>query len=318
MENWIIIWSILFAVVFCLSAFVSIQMLGGKGVLPYKTEQKIQVKLLSDLAYENARNHKYDLYLPDIKTTEMKHKIILFIHGGSYNSGSKEDGKTMCSFYAAKGYVTASLDYSLHKHGYDTNLNEMYEEVLHCVDAIKEKLLELERNHIVPHINALVLSGCSAGGTLALGYAAKYRKESPLPVSNVFTLVAPVDFEPKYWGLLKRVDGAKTDEEFVELMTGHSVSAEMMQTKEYETYIDEISPARLISEDMKEIRIIIGYGLKDHCVPANQKELLMNAMDHYELDYQYFEFPNCNHGMYRDLDIHEKFIEAVLKSLEEE
>ena len=214
--------------------------------------------------------------------------------------------------------MTASLDYSLHKHGYDTNLNEMYEEVLYCVAAMKEKLSELEKKQKILHIDSLVLSGCSAGGTLALGYAAKYGKKSPIPISHIFTLVAPVDFEPGYWKLLKRVDKVKTDAEFVKLMTGHSVSAEMMQTGKYETYIDEISPARLISEDMKGIRIIIGYGLKDHCVPANQKELLLNALNRCGIDYQYFEFPNCNHGMYRDLDIHEKFIEEVLKSLEEE
>lgn len=317
MKIWILFWIILFVVVFVLSMIISINRLGGKGVLPYQEGQKASVTILSDLFYENTRNHKYDLYLPEIELAEIKNKIIIYIHGGSYNSGSKEDGKAWCKFYAAKGYVTASLDYSLHKHGYDTSLNEMYEEVYQCVAAIKEKLLELETANIIPHIETLALSGCSAGGTLALGYTAKYGKKSPLPVSHVFTLVAPVDFEPEYWGLLKRVDGVKTDEEFVELMTGHPVSAEIMQRKEYETYIDEISPARLISEDMKGIRIIIGYGLKDHCVPANQKELLIKAMDCYELDYQYFEFPNCNHGMYRDLDIHEKFIGAVLKSLEE-
>lgn len=320
MLSWVIVWVLLFVTVFFLSAFISIRRLGGRGALPYQDGQDERVTVLSGLPYENGRGHLYDLYLPDegVIRDKKSRKVILYIHGGSYNSGAKEDGRIWCGFYAAKGYVTASLDYSLHKHGYDTSLNEMYREVHRCVAAIKDKTAELEREGRIPQMESLAVCGCSAGGTLALGYAAKYGKEAPLPISDIFTLAAPVDFEPKYWGLLKWVDKVKTDEEFLTLMTGHTVSSDMMTSKEYEKYVDEISPARLISDEMQGIRLVVGYGLKDHCVPAEQKELLMEALDRHRIEYRYFPFPNCNHGMYRDLEVHERFIEAVLEALEKE
>ncbi len=42
-----------------------------------------------------------------IKDKTQDQYLILYIHGGSFNSGSKEDGETWCKYYAAQGYITA-------------------------------------------------------------------------------------------------------------------------------------------------------------------------------------------------------------------
>lgn len=52
---------------------------------------------------------------------------------------------------------------------------------------------------------------------------------------------------------------------------------------------------------------LIGYGMKDHLVPRNLKYKLVSALEDNGVEYDYFEFPNCNHGMYRDLDMLEQF-----------
>ena len=63
----------------------------------------------SDLNYENDYGHKYDLYVPSNIDKGKAQQLILYIHGGSFNSGTKEDGEVWCKYYASKGYITASL-----------------------------------------------------------------------------------------------------------------------------------------------------------------------------------------------------------------
>ena len=100
----IFIYCAAFAVAFLVSAVVRIAMLGSA------PERLIQVEwndsagtVYKDLPYENDSGHGYDLYIPaGLRSTEDQH-LILLIHGGSFNSGAKEDGDAWCKFYASKG-----------------------------------------------------------------------------------------------------------------------------------------------------------------------------------------------------------------------
>ena len=74
------------------------------------------------LPYKNDNGHKYDLYIPAGLQSEEDQYLILFIHGGSFNSGAKEDGDAWCKFYATKGYITATADYTLQTHGLDASI----------------------------------------------------------------------------------------------------------------------------------------------------------------------------------------------------
>lgn len=61
---------------------------------------------------------------------------------------------------------------------------------------------------------------------------------------------------------------------------------------------------------------LIGYGLIDHCVPQNQKHLLMDEFEKYDVPYEYIAFPKSNHGMYNDLDKTQEFMDKTLKYCE--
>ena len=61
--------------------------------------------IYKDLSYENENNNKYDLYIPSNLDKEKEQYLIVYIHGGSFNSGSKEDGDLWCKYYATKGYI---------------------------------------------------------------------------------------------------------------------------------------------------------------------------------------------------------------------
>ena len=294
----IVLYIAVFVIVFVGSALVRIVLLGSA------PERLIHVKwndsvgtVYANQKYENANGHKYDLYIPSGLDEKQSQYLILFIHGGSFNSGAKEDGDAWCKYYATKGYITATVDYTLQAHGQEASIYLMNSEIESAVKAIKEQAEALGYR-----IAGMAPCGVSAGGTLAMNLA--YNGNSEIPVKFVFQLAAPTYFDPSEWSLLMRVDKLKTEDEFCAMMTGKTMT-------DYSREIQKISPACIVSAD--SVPSLIGYGLIDHCVPLSQKYYLMNAYDKYRVPYDYIEFPKSNHGMYNDLDKLQLFLDKSLE-----
>jgi len=86
--------------------------------------KKYEYDSLLHMAYGTAENFmgqtdslRFDLYLPrcDDQTHASRRPLILWIHGGAFLAGSKEDISItdFCKQFAKRGYVTASMDYRL-------------------------------------------------------------------------------------------------------------------------------------------------------------------------------------------------------------
>lgn len=294
----ILIYVITFIVVFLISALIRIMLLGSAPERLIKVEWDESVgEIYSNLDYENDNVNQYDLYIPSGLDKSENQYLILFIHGGSFNSGSKEDGESWCKYYATKWYITASVDYTLQNQGKDASIYLMNEEIENAVKAIKQKTEELGY-----HIAGMAPCGVSAGGTLAMNLA--YNGNSAIPVKFVFQLAAPTYFAPSEWSLLMKVDRLDSEEEFCKMMTGKEL-------EDYDTEIQNISPACIVNED--SVPSLIGYGLIDHCVPLSQKYYLIEVYDRDNVMYDYIEFPKSNHGMYNDLDKLQEFLDKSLE-----
>ena len=95
----ILLLSVLFIVVFIISAFVSIVLSGSAPNKLYKVDWNDNIgKEYLDLPYENSQGHLYDLYVPTGLDKGETQYLILYIHGGSFNSGAKEDGEIWCKY----------------------------------------------------------------------------------------------------------------------------------------------------------------------------------------------------------------------------
>ena len=294
----ILIYVITFIVVFLISALIRIMLLGSAPERLIKVEWDESVgEIYSNLDYENDNGNQYDLYIPSGLDKLENQYLILFIHGGSFNSGSKEDGESWCKYYATKWYITASVDYTLQNQGKDASIYLMNEEIENAVTAIKQKTEELGY-----HIAGMAPCGVSAGGTLAMNLA--YNGNSAIPVKFVFQLAAPTYFAPSEWSLLMKVDRLDSEEKFCKMMTGKEL-------EDYDTEIQNISPACIVNED--SVPSLIGYGLIDHCVPLSQKFYLIEVYDRDNVMYDYIEFPKSNHGMYNDLDKLQEFLDKSLE-----
>lgn len=298
----------LFLIVFAMSILISIFWTFQKpaGLIKVTWDEQTG-SIYQNLIYENEYSNCYDLYVPSNLDTSQEQALILYIHGGGFTGGSKSSGEAWCKYLASKGYITASMDYTVSNQNHVSDINRMNQEVNSCVDAIYKKCRELGFE-----INQMATTGESAGGCLAMLYAYSQPTDAAIPVKFVFQMTGPAHFDPFAWG--SKEGDWESAAGFVTMMTGKEITAEMMESGEGQRYIDEISPASYVDEDT--VPTLCAYGPKDKVVPVGIKFKLFEALERYGVTYDYIEYSHSNHGMYSDLNKHEEYIAKVLEYCE--
>ena len=67
----------------------------------------------SNIAYGAGERNVIDIYVPAEAYEKEANGCILFIHGGSWSSGSKDEMMGECVALANEGYITATMNYTL-------------------------------------------------------------------------------------------------------------------------------------------------------------------------------------------------------------
>lgn len=297
---------IAFGAAVVISFLLSVQLTNQRHLAPIQVDWDDTVGyVLSDLSYGEGELNTYDLYVPANLPQGQPCSLILLIHGGGFTGGDKSEGIHWCRYFASKGILSASINYTLLTGDGIDGLPLQYQEVGQAVEAIYEKARALGFT-----ITEMATTGGSAGGTLALMYAYNQPKDAPIPVKFVFEEVGPCTFNPEGWG-------NTTDEEkvaFITMMSGQSITAEMVDSGEAQQVVDAISPVSYVSEST--VPTLLAYGLKDNVVPPNLRYFLLEKLEEYNVPYTYIEFPNSGHGMLNDPDKTAEYVEKVTEYLE--
>ena len=167
-------------------------------------------------------NNNFDLYVPKNLAKDQKHAVILFIHGGAWISGFKTDVNSYVHAFANKGYITATIKYTLLKKSMDDRSLSVFrnlDEIDACIASIKSALEDLEFDTSKTN---LVIGGASSGAHLAMLYAYSRGDKSPLPISFVVDAVGPVDIKPGNW---KRFSSMSSEEYETALNNGLGYTA---------------------------------------------------------------------------------------------
>ena len=146
---------------------------------------------------KNERNI-YTLYIPysSLKETDKYNGIILYIHGGAWISGYKEDVEFLCSRYSKMGYITATMGYTILTEEYEQyNIYRIVDEINACIESIKDELVKFGFNS---NKLELAVGGISAGAHLALLYGYSIKK-SPLKIKFLINIVGPLSLEKEFW-----------------------------------------------------------------------------------------------------------------------
>lgn len=144
--------------------------------------------LKENLSYGPEERQKLDIYLP--KDQPVKKVVLVFIYGGSWESGSKDEFLFVGEAFARLGYVTVIPDYRLYP---EAEFPEFVDDL-----ALGIARLDLHLSSKCPSGRELVLMGHSAGGHMAamLATEPKYLERNgagDVQIRALIGLAAPYD-----------------------------------------------------------------------------------------------------------------------------
>ncbi|MGI6302319.1 MAG: alpha/beta hydrolase fold domain-containing protein [Verrucomicrobiota bacterium] len=239
------------------------------------------VTIHRDLAYvENGHERqRLDLYLPADSGQPLP--LVVWIHGGAWLAGSKEDGGPARDF-ASKGYAVASINYRLSQHA------RFPAQIEDCMSAIQW----LRKNAGTYRIdaNSVAVWGGSAGGHLAAlvgtaGGANVFKTPDPeettsTRVQAVIDWFGPTDFI-QFGNALDNPDSPEAR------LIGGPIQDNMEAAA-------SANPITHISAE--DPPFLIMHGTQDSTVPFSQSELLVNALRKAGVEVTFQPVAGAGHG----------------------
>ena len=264
--------------------------------------------IYKDISYGDKESNKFDLYVPKDNSKE-NYGLVVYLHAGGFTTGDKSDDKQILQWLCSKGYVTAGINYTLRT---DENNASVYSQSIEIKEAIPVVLEEAKK--LGYNLDDMVISGGSAGGTLAMLYAYRDAEESPIPVKMMFEMVGPPSFFAEDWdtyGLDKNNEAAAG---LFGVMLGSEIDKEIIGTDELQEVMKPISAYAWINEN--SVPSVIAYGTYDKVAPFKAVKHLVNALEKNNVDYKYFEATHSGHGLQNDDKIYKEYMETVEEYLD--
>ena len=244
------------------------------------------VKLNKDLEYGRAdgRAMLLDLYLPQKGQKPLP--LLIWIHGGAWMSGSKNDPSPALRF-TAEGYAVAHVGYRLSQEA------KFPAQIHDCKAAVRWLRANAQTYNLDP--NKFVAWGGSAGGHLVAllgttGGAAELDghvndlKESSR-VQAVVDWFGPTDF--------LQIGNAESDLQHNAPDSPESklIGGPVLENKDKAA---KASPISYVSKDAPPFLIM--HGDRDRTVPFNQSELLYSALKKAGVDVTFVPMKGAGHG----------------------
>ena len=220
----------------------------GKIVNNYKS---LDFDVNNDEDYEGDPDvNNYDLYIPNSAKKDDKHLVMLFIHGGAWVSGFKTDVNQYVYEFASRGYITATIKYTLldqdalkNKDLTDEGANEYkslsifrdLDEIDACIASIKSGLEGLGFD---TSKTQLAIGGGSSGSHLTMLYSYSRGNTSPIPINFIVNIVGPTDIKPAVWKKFIKTD---TDEDGIEEVLNEGITEDKIAIQESAGNIAELA-----------------------------------------------------------------------------
>ena len=116
--------------------------------------------------------------------------IILWVHGGAWIEGEKEEMDEFCKLFSQQGYISATIGYTILNGQYEEfNIYRIIDEITASIKAIKNHLIGLgfDGDKL-----KMAIGGYSAGGHLALLYSYLVKNFDIVPIKFVIDFVGPI------------------------------------------------------------------------------------------------------------------------------
>lgn len=248
--------------------------------------------VFKDIRYGDAERDLVTIYVPKSAADREDNGCILFIHGGSWTGGEKEDMSPFCKKLTMKGYITATMSYSLCARDAlgDVTVWTMLDEITQCIAAIRDFS---EKNDL--HITKLATSGYSAGGHISMLYSYSRPEDAAIPLVFTANRVGPSDLTADAWG-------ETTSLNLTSMLTGTKVTEEMRENGEALRLAKEISPVTYV--DQNTMPSVFAYAGNDPIVTPGNRESMLRVFEttfgENGNNYRYILYPRSGHGLLLD------------------
>lgn len=260
-----------------------------------------------NIRYGEAERDLVSVYVPKNAYGREKNGCVIVIHGGSWNGGEKEDMAPFCKKIAMQGYIAATMSYSLcdKTEITDVTVYTMLDEITQCTRALQQFSDEKGL-----HIEALALSGYSAGGHLGLLYSYARPQDAAIPLVFTANRVGPADLTTAAWG-----DGAYR---MCSRLLGMELTEEMQQSGEADRLCREISPVYYVTKDT--MPSIFAYAGNDLIVTKGNRTAMVDKFQETfgknGSGYEYIFYPMSGHGLLLDPVSEYKYDRALFRYCE--
>ena len=263
-------------------------------------------RILRDLAYihDGHERQKLDLYLPGQNEGDLPLPLIIWVHGGAWRAGSKQNCRS--ARFLRHGYAAASINYRLSQHAiFPAQIED-------CKAAIRFLRANAGKYNIDP--DRIGVWGSSAGGHLValLGTAGDVKQFDKGPNLHVSSRVQAVCdfFGPT--DLTKMSDFESTmDHDAPDSPESQLIGGPVQKNKEA---CGRVNPITYVSKD--DPPFLICHGDKDMLVPHNQSVLLNAALNKAGVNVKFHTVKGGGHG-FRNPEVDRMVLEFFDKHLRE-
>jgi len=251
----------------------------------------VEYRVIPNITYHVASSHegKLDLYVP--LDMEKRHPTAIYIHGGGWSRGAKEDNALLILPYIARGWAVVNVGYRLA----DVSLAPAAVEDCRC--ALWWVLRNASKYNF--DTDRIVITGLSAGGHLAL-------TTGMLPRSTELDLRCPpitesqiVPLDPKEFKVAAIINWFGITD-VVDLLDGPNQKAYAVNwfgnQLDREAIAQRVSPLTYVRSDLPPILTI--HGDADRVVPYSHAVQLHDALTRAGVPNQLFTIPKGDHGIF--------------------
>ena len=235
-------------------------------------------KRIADLPYDQDPRHTLDIYMPKHKTQD---EVIVFIHGGAWDTGNKNEYQFAGLAFSELGYITAVPSYRLYP---QVQFPQFIDDVAKAIASLPKHLrLQGEGTDAAKRI---ILIGHSAGAHTAAMLASDpsylARAQSRSVISTCIGLAGPYDLPLDDPLVVGKFDG----------VTLHDISEQRIDLG-HEHNAHEANPINLATQAMPPMCLI--HGEADETVGPYHSERFTKMLKHLAVDHQHITYPGVNH-----------------------
>ncbi len=230
-----------------------------------------------------------DLYIPKTNS-KCTMGLVLYIHGGAWVGGSKEDYTKAAKEYAvAHGYACASISYRYLSE--DVNMYDILDDISASLVAIKSAA-----SQVAVTLDEMVLTGGSAGAHLSLLYAYSRADEAVIKPVGVVSYCAPTDLtDPNYWTDYN----SNISNDDVAMLLSWATGLDITE-QNYKEYTEEILAVSPIAYVDTAVPTAFGHGEVDQMVPYSNAMTLKTALEERNVVHAFVSYPNSGHDLGSD------------------